>query len=216
MKNINKEVWRYLDNHLTIKKNLADGLINGRALAKKISADLHANCSLNSIITAIRRYHIDLQEKEHLPKVYALMKEAKVLVRTKLAAILLKKNESIRKKLADLYQKIDFEGGDTFRIFEVNKYIKIILDEKLLEEAVKVFQKSDIVDSEKHLGELTIIYGTDITKTPGVFAFLSNELASNNVSIVDSTICHSEHLVILREHDLQKGFTVVAGLITKK
>ena len=216
MKNINKEVWRYLDNHLTIKKNLADGLINGRALAKKISADLHTNCSLNSIITAIRRYHIDLQEKEHLPKVYALMKEAKVLVRTKLAALLLKKNESIRKKLAELYQKIDFEGGDTFRIFEVNKYIKIILDEKLLEEAVKVFQKIDIVDSEKHLGELTIIYGTDITKTPGVFAFLSNELAANNVSIVDSTICHSEHLVILRENDLQKGFTVVAGLITKK
>ena len=216
MKNINKEVWRYLDNHLTIKKNLADGLINGRALAKKISADLHTNCSLNSIITAIRRYHIDLQEKEHLPKVYALMKEAKVLVRTKLATLLLKKNESIRKKLAELYQKIDFEGGDTFRIFEVNKYIKIILDEKLLEEAVKVFQKIDIVDSEKHLGELTIIYGTDITKTPGVFAFLSNELAANNVSIVDSTICHSEHLVILRENDLQKGFTVVAGLITKK
>ena len=144
------------------------------------------------------------------------MNEAKVLVRTNLATLRLKKNESIRKKLAELYQKIDFEGGDTFRIFEVNKYIKIILDEKLLEEAVKVFQKIDIVDSEKHLGELTIIYGTDITKTPGVFAFLSNELAANNVSIVDSTICHSEHLVILRENDLQKGFTVVAGLITKK
>ena len=66
MKNINREVWRYIDNHITIKKNLADELINVRALAKKIIKDLNLNCSLNAVISGIRRYHIDLKEKEHL------------------------------------------------------------------------------------------------------------------------------------------------------
>ncbi|MFH1276212.1 MAG: hypothetical protein ABIH82_03800 [Candidatus Woesearchaeota archaeon] len=215
MKNVNKEVWRYLDNHITIKKNLSDDLINVRALAKKIIQDAHIHCSLNAVISAIRRYHSELKEHEHLPKVYALLKKAKILVRTKLASILLKKNENVRMKLASLYPKIDFVGGDTFRIFEVNKYIKLIIDERALEEVQSLFNKNDIVDSEKDLGELTIIYGIDITKTPGVFALLSNELAANNVSIVDSTICHSEHLIIVKEKDLQKGFNVISGLTTE-
>jgi len=212
MKNINKEVWRYLDNHQAIKSNLANELINVRALAKKINDDLHLDCSLPAIISAIRRYHQDLQEKDHLPQVYALLKKAKLFTRTKLASFLLKKKESVREKLAKLYSKIDFEGGDTLRIFEVNKYIKIIIDEKMLEEVRKIFTETEIVNIEKDLSELTITYNTDITKVPGVFALLTNELAANNISIIDSMICHSEHLIILKDKELQKGFNVVFGL----
>ena len=215
-KNINREVWRYLDNHLTIKKNLADNHINVRALAKKVISDSHLHASLNAVISAIRRYHIDLKEKEHLTKAYSLLKKSKVLTRTKLVSLLLKKNETIRNKLASLYQEIDFQGGDTLRIFEVNKNIKIIIDEKTLKEAEDIFNKKEIVNLEKDLGELTIIYNVDITKTPGVFALLSNELAANNISIVDSMICHSEHLIILKERDLQRGFNVAFGLTTKQ
>ena len=216
MKNINKEVWRYLDNHTTIKKNLADELINVRALAKKIITDLHLNCSLNSVISAARRYHSDLQEKEYLTEIYSLLKKAKLLTRTKLASILLTKNESVRAKLADFYKNINFEGGDTFRIFEVNRFIKIIIDEKMLDEARKIFIKAEIVHIEQHLGELTIIYNVDITKTPGVFALLSNELAANNISIIDSMICHSEHLIIVNEKELKRAFNVIFELTTKQ
>lgn len=216
MKNINKEVWRYLDNHTTIKKNLADELINVRALAKKIIKDINLNCSLNAVISGIRRYHLDQQEQEYLPKVYALLTKAKLLTRTKLASVLLQKNETVRNKLAHLYQKIDFHGGDTLRIFEVNKYIKIIIDEKTLDEVKKIFNSSEIGDLEKNLGEITITYNIDITKTPGVFALLSNELAANNISIIDSMICHSEHLIIVKEKDLQRSFNVLIELTTER
>ena len=216
MKNINKEVWRYLDNHITIKKNLADNLINTRALAKKIILDSHLNCSLNAVISATRRYNLDIKEKEHLPKIYYLLKQTKLLTRTRLASVLLPKNSIIRNKLVDFYKNIDFEGGDTLRIFEVNKYIKIIVDEKSLTEAQNIFTKKERVHIEKNLGELTIIYGIDITKTPGVFALLSNELAANNISIIDSMICHSEHLIIVNEKELKRAFNVVFELTTKQ
>ena len=212
MKNINKEVSRYLDNYLTIRKNLSEDLINIRALSKKIIKDLNLNCSLNAVISAIRRYNIDTKEKDYLPQIYSILKKSRLLTRTKLVSLLLKKNESIRNKLVNLYKKIDFQGGDTLRIFEVNKYIKIILDEKALEEAKEIFNKDEIANIEKSLGELTIIYNEDITKTPGVFALLSNELAANNISIIDSMICHSEHLIILQEKDLQAGFNVIISL----
>lgn len=216
MHNIHKEVWRYLDNHLTIKKNLADELINVRALAKKIIQDLHLDGSLNAVISAVRRYHSDLKEKEHLTTIYSLLQKAKLMTRTKLASVLLNKNESVRSKLADLYKKIDFEGGDTFRIFEVNKIIKIIIDEKSLKEVREIFSHKDVITTEKNLGELTIIYNVDITKTPGVFALLSNELAANNISIIDSMICHSEHLIVVNEAELKRAFNVVFELTTKQ
>ena len=213
-KNINREVWRYLDNHITIKKNLADELINVRALAKKIIKNIHLTCSLNAVITAIRRYHLDIKETDQLKNIYSLLKKSKLSTQTKLISLLLRKNEEIRNKLANLYQKMDFQGGDTLRIFEVNKYIKIILDEKVLNEAKQVFTKKEIVSQEKNLGELTIVYDQDITKTPGVFAYLSNELAANNISIIDSMICHSEHLIIIKEKELKKAFNVVFELVS--
>lgn len=216
MKNINKEVWRYIDNNVAVKKNLYDGIINVRALAKKIIQDLHLNCSLNAVISAIRRYEIKVEKTGKLKEKYHLLTDATLNTKTKLASILLKKNELVRKNLTKLFTKIDFESGDVLRIFEVSKVIKIIVDEKTLEVAKDLFNRKDIIKIEKNIGELSIIYNSDITKIPGLFALLSNELAGNNISIVDSMICHSEHIIIVKEKDIQKTFNVIFNLIHKK
>lgn len=213
MKNINEEVKRYLDNNLTIKKNLYDEIINIRALGKKIITDLHLTCSVNAVISAIRRYHVKIEEKDNLQEKYNLLTKAKLSTKTKLASILLKKNEEVRKKLSKLYSSLDFEGGDLLRIFEVSKFIKIIIDDKSLEQVKKIFTTREIVMKERNIGELSIIYNTDITGSPGVFALLSNELAANNISIVDSMICHSEHIIIVKEKDIQRAFNVLFGLL---
>lgn len=211
-KNINKEVWRYIDNNVAVKKNLYEGIINSRALAKKMLNDLNLSCSINAVISAIRRYEHKTEEKDHIKDVYRLLQKTRLSSKTKLASVLFKKNETVRKKLRDLLAKIDFEGGDLLRIFEVTKYIKIIVDEKTLEDINSIFNKNEIVSIEKNIGELNITYDADITKTPGVFALLSNELAMNNISIVDSMICHSEHIVIVKEKDIERAFSVVFGL----
>lgn len=216
MKNINKEVWRYLDNQLSVKKNLLEGIVNVRALAKKIIKELKMPGSLNAVISSIRRYSGEIEQKENIGEKYRLLQNARLSTKTKLASILLKKNETTRKKLAELYSSIDFQGGDVLRIFEVSKNIKIIFDEGMLETAKGLFNQKDIVNTEKHIGELNIAYPREITKTPGVFALLSNELAANNISIIDSMICHYEHIIIVQENDIQKAFNVIFGLLHKK
>ncbi len=216
MKNINKEVWRYLDNNLPIKNHLYDNLINVRALAKSILKELKLNCSLNSIISAIRRYENEPSKKDKISKLYKVLQKAKLTTKTKLTSILLRKNSRVRSKLVELYTKIDFEGGDILRIFEVSKNIKVIIDEKTLKEINNLFSTNDIVTKEKNIGELNITYDADITKVSGLFALLSNELASNNISIIDSIICHSEHIILVTEKDIQKAFNVIFNLIHKK
>lgn len=213
MKNIQLEITRLIDNNIAIRRLLKEDLINVRALARKFLKEYELDCSNEAIISAIRRYDKGSKEKDYLPTIYKLLKQAKLSSRMKLSSILLKKNQFTREKLPKLFTIVDFEGGDTLRIFEVTKYIKIIVDEKLLTDSKKIFRDSDIVLIEKNLSELNIIYDLDITKTPGLFATLSNELAANNISIVDSMICYNEHIIIVLDKDTQKAFNVIFALL---
>ena len=212
MTNINNEVWRIIENDAAIKKNLLNNLINISALARKIAKEHSLENNLDAIISAIRRFETNKENKQTNLNIYSLLKKSKLSTRTKLASVLFKKNSEIRKKLASLYSKIDFEANETLRIFEVSKYIKIIIDEKNLLLINKIFIKKDIVEITKHLAELSIDYNIDITKTPGIFATLSNELSMNNISIVDSMICYSEHIIIVNEKQIKKAFNVVFDL----
>lgn len=209
---INTLVWRVIDNDAATKRNLLQGVINTSALARKIATENDLAGNIDAVISAIRRYEGSDERKDYLAKVFALLKEAKLSTKTKLASILLKKNAEVRKKLAKLYAEVDFEAGETLRIFEVTRHIKIIVDEKNAKAVKDIFTRSDIVSSTASLGELSIIYSSDITKTPGLFATLSNELASSGVSIVDSMICHSEHLIIVEEKEVERAFTIVFRL----
>lgn len=215
MTNINKDVWRYLDNNLAVKKNLFEGVINVRALAKRIISDLHTNWSLHSVISAIRRYEGKAEQRDYMKELYKQLKAAKLSTKTKLCSVLFYKKSAVRKRLSELFATIDFEGGDILRIFEVSKYIKIIIDEKTIINVNKIFDKDQIVNIEKNIGELNIIYSEEITKIPGLFAAIANELAANNISIVDSMICHSEHIIIVQEKDIQHAFDVLFALLHK-
>ena len=131
---------------------------------------------------------------------------------TKRSSLLLPKNKIVRKKLGDLYKQIDFEKGDTLRIFEVSSYIEVIIDDKNTKLFSKTFDNAEILNIKRNLGELSINYGMDVTQVPGLFSTISNELASQDVSIVSSIICHSEHIIIVEEKNLEKAFNVIFRL----
>jgi hypothetical protein len=216
MTNINKQVWRYIDSHTEIRKNILEGLINISALARKIAKDEGLERSVDAVISAIRRYEGQPEKKKSYHNVYELLKKAKMLTKTKLASLLIKRTEQTEKKIVSLFTKVQSKRGPKWRIFELTDYIKIITDEELLEEIKKIFAKDEIEVIEKDLGKLTIIYNEDITKIPGVFAALLNELAMNDISIIDSMICQWEHIIIVKEKDLQKAFAVIYNLVKRE
>jgi hypothetical protein len=208
-KNINSEVWRLIDNNAAIKRTLLEGLINTSSLARKLAEENNWQDNIDAVISAIRRYKGSSENKSSMTKIFKMLKTAKISTKTKLAAVLLKKNSEVRRKLSKLYLETDFEAGETFRIFEVTKYIELIVEEKMLKQVKDVMKKDEIEETLSGLGEISIDYGMNITKIPGVFATLSNELAMNNISIVDSMICHREHVIIVNERDIEKTFTTI-------
>ncbi len=211
MTNINKVVWDYIDRRGEVKKLFLEGLLNISALARKIATENNLENNVDAVISAIRRYEIKKEKKEKHEKVYDLLKKAKISTKTKLASILVRRTDESERKVSLIYSKISFKRESTLRLFEISNYIKIIADQEFLNEIMVIFDK-EIESVEKNLGELTVNYGNDITKTPGVFVTLANEMAMNEISIIDSMICHWEHIIIVKEANLEKAFGIVMNL----
>ncbi|MFH2021497.1 MAG: hypothetical protein ABIJ34_08860 [archaeon] len=205
MTNIQSEVTNFIEQDVSIRRGLSRELLNIRALAKYIQQNLQLSCSLDAVISAIRRYEGREEQKEDIKMRYKLIASSKVSSRTRIASLLFKKHMDVRNNLIGLYKKIDFSKGEILRILEVSEYIKIIIDEANLEKATDACGKKDVVQVEHNLGEISILYADIVKQTPGIFAALSSELALSGISIVDGVICGNEHIFIVNEDDLMKA-----------
>jgi hypothetical protein len=206
------EVTNFIDQDVSVRRGLSRGYINSRALAVYIHKNLRLSCGLDAVISAIRRYDIREEFKEDIKKRYKLIASAKVSSRTRMTSVLLRKEMEVRKSLIKLYGKIDFVKGEVLRILEVSQFTKIILDETNFGKVEELFSKSDIINVEKKLGEISLIYSDDVIETPGVFAALASELALNNISIRDGVICGSEHILILKEDEVMTALQILHNI----
>lgn len=213
--NIREFVWKVIDTDIAINKDISRGILNVRALANYIINNYKINVSIDSVISAIRRYNITPIKKQETD-VYSLLRKAEIRSITKMASFSLKKNEEVTQTLGRILPKIDFEGGEVLRVLEGSKLFKIIFDRKSCNKMLDTFKKSDIINSNKNIGMVEMIYPKELEKTPGVFSAISNELAENNISIIDALICANEHIVVVDERDILKAFEVLYNLCSEE
>lgn len=207
--NIRQFVWQIIDTDLSLKKDLSRNLINVRALANYIVDKYKADISLDSIISAIRRYPISPEKKHDSSEAYRLLKQAKIRTITKMASISLKKNEETTLKLGEVLPKVNFEIGEVLRVLEGAKLFKIIIDKKSFDKMYSAFGKKNIIEYDKNIGMIELSYPDVLKKTPGVFSAISGELAGNDISIIDALIISNEHIIVVDEKDLLKAFEIL-------
>ena len=79
-----------------------------------------------------------------------------------------------------------------------------------------LFKKENIIDLNKNISMIEMIYPKELEKTPGVFSIVSNELAEHDISIIDALICSNEHIIIVDEKDVLKAFEIVNNLCSEE
>jgi len=210
--NIREFVWKVIDTDISLKKNISRGLINMRALANYIINNYKLKVSIDSVISAIRRYNVGPEKRTDIGTVYELLKKAEMRTLTKMSSLSLKKNEETTQKLGQLLPKIDFEAGETLRILEGSKQFRILINQNSFNKMQEFFGKKNIIGANKKIGMIEMIYPDILQKTPGVFSVISTELAQNDISIIDALICANEHIVIVSEKDLLKAFELLSEL----
>ncbi|MBI2140631.1 hypothetical protein HYU14_06935 [Candidatus Woesearchaeota archaeon] len=209
-------IWNLIDRDIALRKILARGIINIRGLAKSLIKEQKLDASLDSVISAVRRY------KEHLPKkaeqlsAYAMLKEAKVSIKTKMAMLLLKRADEVKTSLGRPEKIADYQLHDTIRILEGYNTFTLIVDRKNMDKVKGLFSPKNILSQNNKVGMIEISYPPELEKTPGVFAVISGELGQNDISINAALIAPREHIIIVDEDKLLKAFEVIFGLAGSK
>jgi len=213
--NIHSFVWKVIDTDVSLKKEIARDLINARKLAKYIIKTQKLDASLDSVISAIRRYKASAIKKEEQLSAYEMLKQAKLSIRTQMVSLELKRTDEVKTQLGRPDKLVEYQEHDTVRVLEGSNTVTLIFDRRNSDKVVNYFAKKNILNVIKNVGMLELSYPKDLEKTPGVFFIIANELAQNDISIIDALISSSEHIIIVDERDVVKAFGLIYSLIKK-
>ena len=210
--NTREKVWKFIDTDISLKKGLLRKIVNVRSLAKYITATQKLNASLDAVISAIRRYNLDIKKSDEKNSIHDVLKQARIAVRTKMSSLLLKRTDLVKTKLGRPDKLMDFQGHDVIRVLEGSQALTIVIDQKNFEKIKSTFPKDLILEENKKVGMVEINYPRILKKTPGVFSIIYNELAENDISIIDALISSNEHILIIEEDKILKAFELIQKL----
>ena len=212
MTNINKEVQRIIERDAAIRKDLARGIINKRALAAYVQKNFRIGGDINAAISAIRRYEAGAKE-EFFTKATGIIRNAKISTRTNIAIIALAKTPDVQRMLPKIFSSVNYDRGEVIRIIQAEARIKVIVDEKNVPKVTGMVGEKDVLNVKKSLAELNMLLTETSAKVPGVLALLDTELAGNKINIVETCSCVPEVLWFFDQKDLLKAHQTFLELI---
>jgi len=211
MQSVTEVVKKFLDYNPCIRRDLSRKIINTRALARYIKKEKNLETKIDAIISAIRRYELE-HHKEIIKNSLNAIKKSPISTRGGLANVAITKDEGNQEKLSKIFSLINYSSGDVLRISQADGCMKILIDEKNLQNIKKLFSEKKIIKIDKELAELNIHFPVKASKKVGVVGVITNELAINGVNVIEIISCSPEILFFVHEKDLTKAHQIIYRL----
>lgn len=199
---INQHVWHLIQGDLAIQKDLARKTINMRALAKYLIKKHHLGYSLDSVISAIRRFQSRETFEEEEQALLRIFKDAHIATENNMAVITLNIPAS---EFHQRYCRTDHSNNHSMKILTATRGVKLIIDQRELDGMKRLFTKEEIASTELDLSELSVIVNEKAAQTKGVIARLASELALSNINIHELIVAMPEFLIYVKHKDLVKA-----------
>jgi len=200
-----------------VEEGLAQGIISTAGLAEqlvpKLEKELGKKVKHAAVVMALRRYGEDIAERRKTKK---FDYTGEILMKTNIADFTFVKTHTLLTKLRTIHNLVNFERGDTLNIILGNNEVSIIINEKYMPDLVKFMSGEKIINREKDLISLTIVFTKDdFTHTPGIIFNAVRKLAWNNINIYEIVSTMTELTFILHKKDSMKAYDVLQDLVTK-
>ena len=212
MTNVAGEVKKFLDNSPCIRRNMDIKLINTRGLSKMIIEEKKLDTTLDSVASAIRRYRLNSHNPIFDTARKIISETLSISTKNRLVRILLRYETEIQNLLLQLYSIIDNTHEDVLRIAQLDKNIKIIVDEKNLEIIQKILPKKYIEKIDRNIAEIKLIGHLDSENTPGFVALITTDLSINEINILGIVTYPTVLVFYIKEDDLVKTHNVIHRL----
>jgi hypothetical protein len=206
--NINQAVWKILHSDLAVQKDLSRKILNVRALAKHLMREHDLPASLDSVISAIRRFEANEHFEEEDKVLRHVFRDSVISTKNNMACITL----GISPKV--LFSKICVNGNrlPALKVTTGSDETKVIVEQPHLEEVKGWFDKKDILSIDKDLSELLVVASDKAVQTKGVLSRIANELSLGNINIHELIMCPPEFIVYVKERDIVKAHETLLKL----
>ncbi|MGC8727447.1 MAG: ACT domain-containing protein [Thermoplasmata archaeon] len=208
MVSISSTVRQYIYRNPTIKDALMMGIVNYSSLARKIMNEMKIN-NFEAVETALKR--IPKIEKDSVDIKKAL-KNSKIETITGVSYIVLKSSSENIKKAASLLSSI-VKDYNQYRIIQGIQGTVVVIDDHEFEKIVSNFQRGEIIEKKRGLGEIIITSREDTTFIKGYVAYVSNVLAVNDINLLQLVSFYTDITVIIDTKDMAKAFNVLMSEI---
>ncbi len=212
MTNIVHEVWKIIDRDPSIKKDLSREIINMRALASYIIKEKKIKASMDAVISALRRYQVGTDTKSKFDQAAEIVGSSSLSTRSKIVNITIAKDQDVQNKLQKVFSIINYNRGDTLRIMQGEEVLKIIIDEKNLEQVLKILPGEKIIRVHTGLAEINMHLHKDAVETRGIIVVICSELLANDVNMVEIMSCVPELLILVEEKDMLRAYQTLFNL----
>ena len=205
-KSIAEIVREYIGAHPSIMDCLKYGIINYSALSRMIMDEYKID-NMVAVLIASRRYAEELQkEKKFLEKkIKLILKKSRINIKTKVATVTLKPGWYVFMKLEPVLKKTLSEGY-LINIIQGSQGITLILLEDYLEEVTDLIGKENVLRVSKDLVEISVKSPEDIGDTPGVVSYLSSNLSSVGINVIETMSCFMDTIFVVDEKDMVLAF----------
>lgn len=212
MASIAKQVWALIDEDHAIRKDLARGIINVSALANYLKKHHAIKASIDSLISAIRRYKGREDFKNEQAAIKKAVHESVINTKNGLTMVSLKNSANLYKYISELMKEPDFYRSEVFRLIKGRNETICMIDRESISKARTFFPEGNIVKVRRGIAEIQIVLTEEGWKSKGVLASIANELASHGVNII--VIASGEFRIrfYLLEEDLPKAHAAVLHL----
>ncbi|MEM4263467.1 MAG: hypothetical protein QW666_01045 [Candidatus Woesearchaeota archaeon] len=204
--NVNQEVWHILQSDLAIQKDLQRKLLNTRALAKYILSKYLLRASLDSVISAIRRFQSQEKFAEEEKALLGCFKGAVVSTKNNVACITLQMRPS------EFFKKFSTINNPSIRVTTGSREVKVIIEQPYLSDAKKVFEKEHIKNIQNNLSEINVKLSTKSLEIKGVLARIASEIALADINLQEMLVCPPEFLIYVKEKDIVKAHEAILKL----
>lgn len=213
-RSISALVTEVIDNDLSLQDSLNRDYANISSIARLIQPqlenELNRSLNLDAIITAIKRSKTSYSINS--PEILSIISNSAISLRTDVSKIVVAKSKTAISRITKI---IDLSKEDSFiHISGGSSVITIILDSKVANKIITMFNSDEIIGSKEDLAVIMVQSPEEIIYTPGCAISFYNQVSRRHVNIEDTSSCHTDTIIVVNMNEVSNAFTALSDLIS--
>jgi hypothetical protein len=202
-------VRRVLDGNPAICQGLARGLVNVRALARRIQVNAAPDASIEALVAAIRRFPIEDAVERDLGFGKLI---TKLRLKNEIVDVEIRNDPAIPGLLAKFSQRVDTSKGESLSVASSVDGVVVVTDSANLDKLTEILPRGNIVNISRGLAEVSVTLDESYKKMVGVIARLTAEIAIEHINVRDF-IHSAPHIgIVVEERDALRTYRAMERL----